>query len=63
MKTSSPPPSIAPQRFRLVSEREVLAYIRIGKGFAKAEENVKITCHDLVADITSVGYPLPIQEL
>ena len=33
-KTSSPPPSIAAQRFRLGSESEVLAYIRIGKGFA-----------------------------
>jgi len=63
LKTSSPPPIIAAQRFRLGSEREVLAYIRIGKDFAKAEENVANRCHDFVPDITSVGYPLLIQEL
>jgi hypothetical protein len=58
LKTSSPPPSIAAQRFRLGAEREVRAYIRIGKGFAKAEENVANRCYDFVADITSVGDPL-----
>ena len=63
MKTSRPPPSIAAQRFRLGSEREVLAYIRIGKGFAKAKENVANRCHDFAADTTRVGYPLPIPEL
>jgi hypothetical protein len=46
LKTSRPPPSIAAQRFRLGSKREVPAYIRIGKGFAKAEENVANRCYD-----------------